>query len=58
MVTKKYPVTENEISNPKYLFLSKKNNEEIASIYYNQYSLSSIGLRFLQYMVSGEGLIC
>ena len=50
---KKYPVTENEIINPKNIYsLSKKNNEEIASIYYNQYSLSSIGLRF--FTVYGE----
>ena len=50
---KKYPVNENEIINPKNIYsLSKKNNEEIASIYYKQYGLSSVGLRF--FTVYGE----
>ena len=35
----KYPVNENEIINQKYLFLSKKNNEEIASIYNSQFGI-------------------
>ena len=50
---KKYPVNENEIINPKNIYsLSKKNNEEIASIYHKQYGLSSVGLRF--FTVYGE----
>jgi len=50
---RKYPVNENEIANPKNIYsLSKKNNEEIASIYYKQFGLSSIGLRF--FTVYGE----
>ena len=44
---KYYPVKETENINPKNIYsLSKKNNEEIAEIYYQQYGISSIGLRF------------
>tara|TARA_B100001559_G_C16501860_1_gene623765 strand:- start:1285 stop:2238 length:954 start_codon:yes stop_codon:yes gene_type:complete len=50
---KHYPVREDEIINPKNIYsLSKKNNEELAEIYYEQYGFSSIGLRF--FTVYGE----
>ena len=50
---KYYPVKETENINPKNIYsLSKKNNEEIAEIYYQQYGISSIGLRF--FTVYGE----
>ena len=48
-----YPVKETEKIQPKNVYsLSKKNNEEIAEIYYKQYGISSIGLRF--FTVYGE----
>ena len=50
---KKYPVSENEKINPKNVYsLSKKNNEEIASVYNKQFGVPSIGLRF--FTVYGE----
>lgn len=50
---KKYPVNENEKINPKNIYsLSKKNNEEVASIYNKRFGVSSIGLRF--FTVYGE----
>ena len=50
---KSYPVNENVKLLPKNIYaLSKKNNEEIAKIYFNYYKIKSIGLRF--FTVYGE----
>lgn len=50
---KHYPVKEDVLINPKNIYsLSKKNNEELAKIYYEQFGFSSIGLRF--FTVYGE----
>ena len=50
---KNYPVNENVNLLPKNIYaLSKKNNEEIAEIYFNYYRIKSIGLRF--FTVYGE----
>ena len=50
---KSYPVNENANLLPKNIYaLSKKNNEEIAKIYFNYYGIKSIGLRF--FTVYGE----
>ena len=57
--TKKLPSVENDISHEKNLYAISKNfNEKIAKIYSEKYSMKIIGLRFLQSMVSGVGLIC
>lgn len=49
----KFPIKENTILNPKNPYgLSKKYNEEIAEIYYENYNFKSIALRF--FTVFGE----
>ena len=51
--TKKFPLKENQIINPKNIYaLSKKNNEEMASVFSKQFNISLIGLRF--FTVYGE----
>ena len=51
--SKKTPFKENQVLNPKNMYsLSKKNNEEVAKIFYNFYNFNSIGLRF--FTVYGE----
>ena len=48
-----YPLSEKEKIYPKNIYaLSKKNNEEIASLYEKYYNLKSVGLRF--FTVYGE----
>ena len=50
---KKYPVNEKSEIIPKNVYsFSKKNNEDIANLYWKQYSIKSIGLRF--FTVYGE----
>ena len=45
--TKKFPLNENQIVKPKNIYaLSKKINEEMAEVFYKQYNISFIGLRF------------
>ena len=44
---------------PKNIYgLTKKFNEEIAQNFFEMYKFKSIGLRFLQFLVNGGGLIC
>lgn len=51
--TKKYPIKENTVLKPKNIYaLTKKNNEEIAELYYQIYKMKSVGLRF--FTVFGE----
>ena len=54
MVKKKnFPLSENEILNPKNVYsLSKKTNEDLATIYSNFYNINFIGLRF--FTIYGE----
>ena len=47
-----FPLKEKFILRPKNIYgLSKKNNEEMAQIYFNFYGLKSIGLRFFSSIV-------
>jgi UDP-glucuronate 4-epimerase len=51
--SKKFPLKENQQLNPKNIYgLTKKLNEQIAKIYYDQFNLRSIGLRF--FTIYGE----
>ena len=51
--TKKFPLKESQNINPKNIYaLSKKNNEEMASIFSKQFNINLIGLRF--FTVYGE----
>ena len=51
--TKKFPLKESQIINPKNIYaLSKKNNEEMATVFSKQFKIDFIGLRF--FTVYGE----
>ncbi len=51
--SKNFPLTEKQIVNPKNVYaLSKKVNEDLASVFSNQYKIRFIGLRF--FTVYGE----